>query len=399
VLASEEVLVISLAALDRRLAGLSLKVRECSRRLKFVEDKAKEEYELLLKYSEQLEGKWIAEILNKVKEGRSRLRSDVEYRIEIERKVIEEKMRGIREELAKLEEEIKRIHRKLRKEAEEMKKANPKLNEKEEKLKARRRKLSIKRGELLLRKNQLSKWIIGRILNRRLIRQIEREIRALDKEIEELDLKIYEVRTKWQNLKRLWESEKKEAEKAWAEIFVRMAELKQELIFYEDNLERLSLEGGVRRFIWDLARGFADPKDYEDPLISKCHLEVSKVIEEKKRMEGTIRDLSFARKVLLGFDRGIKRFRKPLNALRDEESRFPQLPELRIEYPEVLDSMSASLDKLLIALEESQDPESAAKAIRPLFNEDGPFSGENLKAFFDEIGQKVKLAVNAQWGR
>jgi len=400
VLASRGVLVISVSSLDSKLAGLSLKIRECAKRLESMENKAKEKYQLLLKYLEQLEGKWVSKLDNKMKEQCGRLCDDIEYRIEMERKAIEDRIKAIKEELAKLDEELSVIHGRLKKEADRMKRANPKLNEKEEKLKSKRRRLSMKRGELLVRKARLSRGIIRRILNRRLIRHIDREIEVLDREIEDVDLEIFRVRTKWQNLKKKWEQEKKEAEKAWAEIFVRMAELKQELIFYQDNLDKLAREGGIKRFIWDLAKRFADPNAYDDPLILECYQEVSRTVEEKIKLEETIKDLAFSRKILLGFDRGIKRFRKPLGALRDEESRFSQLPKLRIKYPRVLDLMSAALDRLLLAIEESEgDPELTAKSIKPLFEDKGPFSSDRLKNFFDEIGSRVKVAVDRQWGR
>jgi len=399
-LASKGVLVISVKALDSKLAGLSLKVRECARRLESLEYKVRKKYDLLLKYLEQLEEKWATKLISKMSEGCGRLCDDIEYRIEMEKRVIEDKIKAIKEELIKLEREADKIHKKLKKEAEKMKKANPKLNEKEEKLKAKRRKLSLRRGELLVRKAQLSKGIIRRILNRRLISEMDREIQVLDREIDCIDFEIFKVRMKWQNLKKKWEKDKKEAEKAWAEVFVRMAELKQELIFYEENLDKLAKEEGVKRFIWDLANGYADPSNYTDPVTSECHREVSNVMEEKKKLEEIIKNLAFSRKILLGFDRGIKRFRKPLDALHDEESRFSQLPKLRIEYPGILDSTSTALDRLLIAIEESEgDPEQAAGAIRPLFEDEGPFSNDRLKSFFDEIGKNVKEAVDSQWGR
>jgi len=135
-------------------------------------------------------------------------------------------------------------------------------------------------------------------------------------------------------------------------------------------------------------------------LILECYQEVSKTVEEKIKLEETIKDLAFSRKILLGFDRGIKRFRKPLSALRDEESRFAQLPKLRIDYPKVLDLMYAALDRLLLAIEGSEgDPELTAKSIKPLFEDKGPFNSDRLKNFFDEIGNKVKVAVDGQWGR
>jgi len=399
-LGSRGVLVISINALDSKLAGLSLKIRECTRRLESLEDKVREKYNLLLKYLEQLEGRWVSKLSKKMKEDCGRLCNDIEYRIEVERKVIEDRINGIKEELDELKKEIGKIHEKLKKEAEKMRKANPKLNEKEERLKTERRRLSMRRGELLVRKAKLARGIIRRILNRRLIRHLDRQIEILDKQIEEIDIELFKVRTKWQNLKKKWEQQKKEAEKAWAEILVRMAELKQELIFYEDNLEELAREGGIKRFIWDLANGYANPDAYGDPLVSECYVEVSSGVEEKKELEEIIKDLAFSRKILLGFDRGIKRFRKPLNALRDEESRFPQLPRLKIEYPDALDSMSAALDRLLMGIEESEgDPLKVTKAIKQLFEDNGPFNSDNLKEFFDDIGEKVKEAVDNQWGR
>ncbi len=399
-LASRGLLVISISALDSKLAGLSLKIRECARRLVSLENNAKKKYDLLLKYLDQLEEKWVSRLTNKMEKGCGRLCDDINYRIEMEKRAIEDRMKGIKEELAKLDKEVGVIHKKLRREAEKMKKANPRLNEKEERLKAKRRRLSRKRGDLLVRKARLSRGIIRRIINRRLIRRLDWEIKELDKEIEDVDLKIYKVRMKWQDLKKRWEQEKKEAEKALAEVFVRMAELKQELIFYRDNLDRLALEGGIKRFIWDLTDGNADPDAYDDPLISECYLEFNKAAEEKRKLEEVIKDLAFSKKILIGFDRGIKRFRKPLGALRDEESRFSQLPKLKIKYPKVLDSMSAALDRLLIAIEEAErDPELTARAIKPLFEGKAPFSSDQLKSFFDEIGDKVRLAVDKQWGR
>lgn len=397
---SRGVLVIYINALDSKLAGLSLKIRECAKRLESLENKVREKYDLLLKYLEQLEEKWVSKLSDKMKEDCGRLCNDIEYRIEVERKVIEDRINGIKGELAELEKEIGKIHEKLKMEAEKMRKANPKLNEKEERLKTERRGLSMRRGELLVRKAKLARGIIRRILNRRLIRHLDRQIEILNKQIEDIDIELFKVRTKWQNLKKKWEQQKKEAEKAWAEILVRMAELKQELIFYEDNMEELAREGGIKRFIWDLANGYAKPDAYDDPLVSECYVEVSSGVKKKKELEEIIRDLALFRKILLGFDRGIKRFRKPLDALRDEESRFPQLPRLKIEYPDALDSMSAALDRLLIGIEESEDdPQKAAKAIKPLFEDDGPFSSDSLKEFFDDIGEKVKEAVDNQWGR
>ena len=143
-LASRGILVISVSSLDSKLAGLSLKIREFAKRLESMENKAKEKYQLLLNYLEQLEGKWVSKLDNKMKEECGRLCDEIEYRIEMERRAIEDRIKAIKEELAKLDEELSVIHSRLKKEADRMKRANPKLNEKEEKLKSRRRRLSMK---------------------------------------------------------------------------------------------------------------------------------------------------------------------------------------------------------------------------------------------------------------
>lgn len=133
-------------------------------------------------------------------------------------------------------------------------------------------------------------------------------------------------------------------------------------------------------------------------MVSKYLKEIERILRRKEELEDAIKNLSFSRKVLLGFDRGIKRFRRPLKALIDEESRFSQLPTLRIDCPSALDSMRLALDGLLIHIEEfEEDSEAVSRAIKPLFDEKGPFSGNSLKNFFDEIGRSVKEAVEEQW--
>ena len=116
-------------------------------------------------------------------------------------------------------------------------------------------------------------------------------------------------------------------------------------------------------------------------------------------LEGSLDVLTKIIGKLIGIDRGIKRLRKSVDALKDEQDRYASLRDLQIETPQTIPEFEELLQTLeAIPRKTLDNPEDLTKDLAPFLDEEkGELSDENIKGFFDSIGDNLQAAVQTYW--
>jgi cell division septum initiation protein DivIVA len=313
---------------------------------------------------------------------------------------MEDKLKNFQEDIDELERQRDEVHAELTEETERIRKLNPELDQNEEALKEEKRKIVAEAKPLRQEARRLSDVFLGRWKNRARIRELEYQIENLQREIDDLTVKINDVRKIWQEKKEEWRREKVTAEQRWNEITLRIAEIRHEYIYNKTNQETIVLEEGIRRFAEELMDGTnVKAEDYSDEVVKIYFAEFSRLLERKKTLESSLDVLAKLIGKLIGIDRGIKRLRKSVDALKDEQDRYASLRQLQIETPQTISDLEKLLETLeAIPRKSLEEPEAARNILGPFLDEEkGQLSDENIKEFFDSVGDNLQAAVQTYW--
>ena len=391
---------LTLRRLDNTLDGLSLRLIEQRKRFDGCKDRVTTIYrENLGSFDEKKR-----ELENRLKDNlpnlSEKLKDDIGYRIQTQRRRMEDKLKNFQEDIDELERQRDEVHAELTEETERIRKLNPELDQNEEALKEEKRKIVAEAKPLRQEARRLSDVFLGRWKNRARIRELEYQIENLQREIDDLTVKINDVRKIWQEKKEEWRREKVTAEQRWNEITLRIAEIRHEYIYNKTNQETIVLEEGIRRFAEELMDGTnVKAEDYSDEVVKIYFAEFSRLLERKKTLESSLDVLAKLIGKLIGIDRGIKRLRKSVDALKDEQDRYASLRQLQIETPQTISDLEKLLETLeAIPTKTLEEPEEARSILGPFLDEEkGQLSDENIKEFFDSVGDNLQAAVQTYW--
>ena len=391
---------LTLRRLDNTLDGLSLRLIE--QRKKF--DECKDQVSTIYKENLGSLDEKKRELVNKLRDNlpnlSEKLKDDIDYRIQTQRRRMEDKLKNFQEDIDGLERQRDEVHAELTEETEGIRKLNPELDQDEEALKEEKRKLVAEAKPLREEVRRLSDVFLGRWKNRGRIRELEYQIENLQREIDDLTVKINDVRKIWQEKKEEWRREKVTAEQRWNEITLRIAEIRHEYIYNKTNQETIVLGEGIRRFAEELMDGTnVKAEDYSDEVVKIYFAEFSRLLERKKTLESSLDVLAKLIGKLIGIDRGIKRLRKSVDALKDEQDRYASLRQLQIETPQTISDLEKLLETLeAIPTKTLEEPEEARSILGPFLDEEkGQLSDENIKEFFDSVGDNLQAAVQTYW--
>ncbi|MFB0504383.1 MAG: hypothetical protein ACETWE_11165 [Candidatus Bathyarchaeia archaeon] len=391
---------LTLRRLDNVLDGLSLRLIEQRKRF----DGCKDQVTTIYKENSGSLDEKKRELENKLKDNlpnlSEKLKDDIDYRIQTQRRRMEDKLKSFQEDMDELERQRDEVHADLTEETERIRKLNPELDQKEEALKEEKGKMVIEAKPLRQEVRRLSDVFLGRWKNRGRIRELEYQIENLQREIDDLTVEIDDVRKMWQEKKEEWRREKVTAEQRWNEITLRIAEIRHEYVYNRTNQETIIVGEGILRFVEELMDGtHVKAEDYSDELIKIHFPEISRLLERKKMLEGSLDVLTKFIGKLIGIDRGIKRLRKSVDALKDEQDRYASLRELQIETPQTVSEFEKLLGTLeAIPRKAADEHEDLRKNLVPFLDEDkGQLSDENIKQFFDSIADNLQAAVQTYW--
>ncbi|MFB0504001.1 MAG: hypothetical protein ACETWE_09225 [Candidatus Bathyarchaeia archaeon] len=390
----------TLRGLDNILDGLSLRLIEQRKKIDGWKNQVSNMYKEYVKSLDEKKRELQKELSNDLPNLLGKLRDDVDYRIQTQRRRMEDKLKNFENDIEDLEKQRDIIHVELTKETETVRKLNPELDREEETLKEEKTKLVGEENTLRLEVRKLSPGFLGRWRNRERIGELEYQMRNLQPEIDGVSKRIDDIRKMWQEKKEEWRRKKVTAEQKWNEITLRIAEIRHEYLYNKTNQETIVAEEGIRTFVEELMVGkYVKAEDYSDEVIKIYYAQISSLLEQKKTLESTLETFTKVTGRLIGIDRGIKRLRKSIDALKAEQDRYASLRELRIEVPRTILQLEKSLETLEAipgkTLEELKD---VTKVLGPFADEDkGELSNENIKRFFDSIGENLQAAVQRYW--
>jgi len=390
----------TLRRLDNTLDGLSLRLIEQRKKFDGCKDQVTTIYRENLGSLDEKK----RELQNKLKDNllnlSEKLKDDIDYRIQTQRRRMEDKLKSFQEDVDDLEGQRDEVHAELTEETGRIRKLNPELDQEEEALKEKKSELVAEAKPLRQEVRTLSDIFLGRWKNRGRIRELDYQIQNLQKEIDDLTVRIDDVRKIWQEKKEEWRREKVTAEQRWNEITLRIAEIRHEHIYNKTNQETIVAGEGIRRFVEELMDGtHAKAEDYSDEVVKIYFAEISSLLERKKTLESSLDVLTKFIGKLIGIDRGIKRLRKSVDALKDEQDRYASLRELQIETPQTISEFEELLQTLEAIPRETLDkPRHLRKNLVPFLDEEkGQLSDENIQKFFDSIGDNIQAAVQTYW--
>lgn len=391
---------LTLRRLDNTLDGLSLRLIEQRKRFDGCKDQVSTFYRDNLGSLDEKKREFQNRLKDNLPNLSEKLKDDIGYRIQTQRRRMEDKLKNFQEDIDELERQRDEVHAELTEETERIRKLNPELDQNEEALKEEKRKIVAEAKPLRQEARRLSDVFLGRWKNRARIRELEYQIENLQREIDDLTVKINDVRKIWQEKKEEWRREKVTAEQRWKEITLRIAETRHEYIYNKTNQEKIVLEEGIRRFVEELMDGTnVRAEDCSDEVVKIYFAEFSRLLERKKTLESSLDVLAKLIGKLIGIDRGIKRLRKSVDALKDEQDRYASLRQLQIETPQTISDLEKLLETLeAIPRKTLEEPEEARNILGPFLDEEkGQLSDENIKEFFDSVGDNLQAAVQTHW--
>lgn len=398
---------LTLRKLDNVLDGFSLKLIELQKKFDACKNQLQATYKKNLDNLDEKKREFQKKIEDNIPNLSEKLKDDVNYRINIQRRRIEDKLKNLEDDIKNLENHSDEIHVKLAQETERVRKLNPELDKEEETLKEEWKKLIAKNNDLQQEIAELSKNFLKKWANRERIRELRNQLENLRREISSVKEKINKVRERWQGIKEEWGREKVTAEEEWNELTLRIAEIKHEYLYTKNNQEKIVVEEGIRRFIEELIEGkYIKPENYSDEFVRIYIAEISPFLKQKKMLEDVIEVTAKFVGKLVGIDRGIKRLRKSIDALKNEQDRYESLSELHIEPPPSISEFQSLLGTLdTIPSKSFEDLENIKKILGSFLDENktvptskGQLSNENIKKFFDTIDNSITVSVKKYWG-
>ena len=324
------------------------------------------------------------------------LRTLIDERAVEERRLLAERRAELREKLIpQTQTEADEVLAQAQEQTKSLRQLNPQLNEREEVYKTHRAALEAKLAELNAEISRRSPGL-GFITHFVSIAQLDRQRHRIIGQLEVLAQDLKQVREEWQARQQEFQTQQEALQGQWCELSLKVAELKRELTYLDDDAQReaLAMKRAIRYVLDNLKEPVPCPADLKPGLEAMIELNIKS--DAYHEGLGTVGGLIA---LLDSVGKGIDSFRTSVEGLIGEQRMHSQfLPRLKVQLPDSVIAFHQQWDGLRAKMRDDArlcaHPIEFLTAARPVMERD--LSSEAITNIFNHLGQALDEATK-EW--
>jgi predicted nuclease with TOPRIM domain len=324
------------------------------------------------------------------------LRALIDERAVEERRLLAERRMELRENLIpQTQAEADAVLAQAQEQVKALRQLNPRLNEREEAYKAQRDGLEAKLAQLNSEISRRSRGL-GFITHFISIAKLDRQRHRVLGQLETLARNLKEVREEWQTSQHEVQTEQEALQSQWRELSLRVAELKRELTYLDDEAqqEALAMKRAVRHVLDNLKESVPCPGDLRPGLEAMIELNIK--TDSYQEGLGTVGGLIA---LLDSVGKGMDSFQESVGGLIGEQRMHGDfLPGLRVRLPDSVISFHSQWDGLRARVRDDARlcarPAEFLEAAQPVIERD--LSDEAITDMFNRLGQAL-IEATRKW--
>jgi len=269
---------------------------------------------------------------------------------------------------------------------------NPRLDKREESYKAQRAALEMKLAQLNSEISQRSRGL-GFITHFISVARLDRQRHHILGQLETLAHNLKEVREEWQTSQQEFQVGQEALQSQWRELSLRVAELKRELPYLDDETQRedLAMKRAGRHILDNLKDPVPCPADLRPGL--KAMIELNVKTDAYQEGLGTVGGLIA---LLDSVGKGMGSFQDSVGGLIGEQRMHSEfLPGLKLRLPDSAIAFHNQWDGLRAKMRDDArlcaHPTEFLEAAQPVIQHD--LSNEAVTSMFDCLGQALTEAT------
>ena len=321
------------------------------------------------------------------------LRALIDERAIEERRLLEGRREQLREELIpQTQAEADAVLAQAQEQLQALRQLNPELNEREELYKTHRAALETKLAELNAEISRLSRGL-GFIVHFVSIAKLDRQRQRIIGQLEILAENLKEVREEWQTRQQEFQAEQEALQAQWRELGLKVAELRAELAYLDDDAQREAL--AVKRAIHHVLDNLKEPIPCSEDLRSELEAMIELNIKTDAYQEGlgTVGGLIA---LLDSIGKGIDNLRESVEGLIGEQRMHSQhLPPLKVQLPDSVIAFHSQWDGLRAKMHDDArmcaHPLEFLEVARPVIERG--LSDEAITNMFNRLGRALDEAT------
>jgi len=323
----------------------------------------------------------------------SKLRALIDERAVEERHLLDERRKELREKLIpQTQAEADAVLAQAQEQVKALRQLNPRLNEREEAYKAQRAALERRLAELNAEISRLSRGL-GFIIRFASIARLDRQRHWIIGQLEVLAQNLREVREEWQTRQQEFRAEQEALQAQWRELSLKVAELKRELAYLDDEGQReaLAVKRAIRHVLDNLKEPVPCPDDLRPELEAMIKLNIkTDAYQEGLGMVGGLIAL------LDSIGKGMDSFQESVAGLMGEQLMHGDfLPPLEVQLPDSVIAFHSQWDSLRVKVRDDArlcaHPTEFLEAVQPVIQRD--LSDEAITDMFNRLGQALDEAT------
>ena len=321
------------------------------------------------------------------------LRTLVDERAVEERRLLAERRTELREKLIpQTQAEADAVLAQAQEQTKALRQLNPRLDEREESYKAQRAALETKLAQLNSEISQRSRGL-GFIVRFISVAKLDRQRHRILGQLETLARNLKEVRDDWQTSQQEFQTEQEGLQGQWRELSLKVAELKRELAYLDDEAQRedLAMKRAGRHILDNLKDPVPCPADLRPGLNAMIELNVK--TDAYQEGLGTVGGLIA---LLDSVGKGMDSFQESVGGLIGEQRMHSEfLPGLKLRLPDSAIAFHNQWDGLRAKMRDDArlcaHPTEFLEAARPVIQRD--LSNEAVTSMFNSLGQALTEAT------
>jgi len=321
------------------------------------------------------------------------LRTLVDERAVEERRLLAERRTELREKLIpQTQAEADAVLAQAQEQTKALRQLNPRLDEREESYKAQRAALETKLAQLNSEISRRSRGL-GFIIRFISIAKLDRQRHRILGQLETLARNLKEVRQEWQTHQQEFQAGQEALQSQWRELSLRVAELKRELTYLDDDAQReaLAVKRAVRYVLDNLKEPVPCPGDLSPGLEAMIELNIK--TDAYQEGLGTVGGLIA---LLDSVGKGMDSFQESVGGLIGEQRMHSEfLPGLKLRLPDSAIAFHNQWDGLRAKIRDDArlcaQPTEFLEVAQPVIQRD--LSDEAITSMFNLLGQALTEAT------
>ncbi len=319
----------------------------------------------------------------------SELKALIDKRALVERRLLAERRAELREKLIpQTQAEADAVLAQAQEQTKALRQLNPKLDEREETYKAHRAGLETKLAQLNAEISRRSRGL-GFIIHFISVAGLDRQRHQILGQLEVLARNLKEVRQEWQTRQQEFQASQETLQGQWRELSLKVAELKRELTYLDDDAQReaLAVKRAVRHVLDNLKEPVPCPGDLRPGMETMIELNIK--TDAYQEGLGTVGGLIA---LLDSVGKGMDSFKESVSGLIGEQRMHSEfLPRLKVRLSDSVIAFHNQWDDLRARMRDDArlcaHPTEFLEVAQPVIQRD--LSDEAVTSMFNTLGQAL----------